>query len=335
MKIWFNQGHTLYQTLRGMEERVPGITLVVSARHALSPAAMAGSIVWVEPEGLYGDAYVDWAFQQALDNGVDIFFPQKEVVAIASQEKRFADAGIQLELPASAETIQLLNDKSAMAADLAGDPILAPTIRVTSSRELEDAVAQIRSLGVQACVKPSEGVFAQGYWHLVDVPLLSCLDDIKSRRMPLATYLAALREAEDNAVPFDLIVMEHLPGTEASVDAHVRNGKLLRAVTRVKVRGSRQEVIGGHELEETAERLIARYSLNGIVNLQFKPTHKGEWKILEINPRMAGGLSYTMPIGIDLAADWVKAAIGQEIEPVRTHFKHDVNFHTEATIRIQ
>lgn len=333
MRIWFNQGHTLYQTLRGMEQRVPGVTMLVSARNAMSPAAMAGSEAWVEPEGLAGADYVEWALAMAIQHRVDIFFPQKEVVAIADAASRFEDAGIRLELPGTVEIIRLLDDKAAMAEDLEGDPILAPTIRARSSSEVASAVETIRSLGVDACVKPAHGVFARGYWHLVDAPLLECLDDVGSRRMPLATYLSAIAEAERDGVPVDLIVMQHLPGTEASVDVHVRDGQLLRAVTRVKIKGSRQVIVGGHELVDVASRLVSRYRLNGVVNVQFKPTASGEWKILEINPRMAGGLSYAMPIGIDLAADWVRAATGHRIHPVQDAFEHVVNFYTEATIR--
>lgn len=333
MRIWFNQGHTLYQTLRDMEGRVPGTTLLVSAKNVMSPAAMAGSETWVEPENTTGADYVEWALAKAIERNVDIFFPQKEVLAIAEAADRFAAAGIRLELPGTADVIRLLDDKAAMADDLAGDEILAPTIRARSSQDVERAVATIRGLGVDACVKPAHGVFARGYWHLVEDDLLECLDDIGSRRMPLETYLDAISQAERRGVPVDLIVMQHLPGTEASVDVHARDGELLRAVTRIKIKGSRQKIVGGHELVATAARLVARYRLNGVVNVQFKPTVSGEWRILEINPRMAGGLSYAIPVGIDLAADWVAAAIGRSIHPVTDAFEHVVNFHTEATIR--
>lgn len=333
MRIWFNQGHTLYQTLRGMEDRVPGVTMLVSARNAMSPAAMAGTEAWVEPEGLEGAAYAQWALEKAIERRVDVFFPQKEVLAIAEIAPQFEAANVRLELPGSAATIRLLDDKAAMSEDLAQDPILAPTIRARSADEVADAVRKIRLLGVEACVKPAHGVFARGYWHLVDDDLLDCLDDIGSRRMPLDTYLRAVAQAEKRGDAVDLIVMEHLPGTEASVDVHARDGRLLRAVTRVKIKASRQKIVGGHELVQTATRLVARYGLNGVVNVQFKPTATGEWRILEINPRMAGGLSYAMPVGVDLAADWVAAATGGRIHPVQDAFEHVINFYTEASIR--
>lgn len=333
MRIWFNQGHTLYQSLRGMETRVPGVTLLVSARNPMSPAALAGSETWADPQDLPSDQYARWALDQAVAQGVDVFFPQKEVIAIADIADEFARASVRLELPGSPSVIRLLDDKAAMAADLEGDDILAPTIRAGSAVEVRDAVRKIRSMGVDACVKPSHGVFAKGYWHLVDDDLLECLDDIASRRMPLETYLEAIAGAERLGQPVDLIVMEHLPGTEASVDMHVRDGEVLRAVTRVKVKGSRQLIVGGHELVTTAGRLAGRYALNGVVNVQFKPDTKGEWRILEINPRMPGGLSYAMPLGVDLAADWVRAATGERVAPVIDSFSRMVNFYTESTIR--
>jgi len=333
MRIWFNQGHTLYQSLRDMETRVPGVTLLVSAKNPMSPAALAGSETWADPQNMESAEYARWTLDQAVARDVDVFFPQKEVMAIADIADEFEKAGIRLELPGEASVIRLLDDKAAMAADLEGDDILAPTIRASSSDEVAAAVARIRSMGVEACVKPSHGVFAQGYWHLVDDDLLDCLDDIRSRRMPLATYLEAVAAADRQGRPIDLIVMEHLPGTEASVDMHVRNGEVLRAVTRVKVKGSRQLIVGGHELVEIAGRLAARYRLNGVINVQFKPDAKEKWRILEINPRMPGGLSYAMPLGVDLAADWVRVATGGRVEPVADSFSRMVNFYTESTIR--
>jgi predicted ATP-grasp superfamily ATP-dependent carboligase len=42
-----------------------------------------------------------------------------------------------------------------------------------------------------------------------------------------------------------------------------------------------------------------------LINIQFKQDDQGAWHILEINPRPAGGFSYTQHTGINLIAELI------------------------------
>jgi len=123
-------------------------------------------------------------------------------------------------------------------------------------------------------------------------------------------YAGSLRRAEDQGQGFALLVMEHLPGLEASVDIVADHGAVLLAAVRTKLSASRQRIQTDHDLIPHASELIRRHLLHGAVNVQYKQDSSGRWRILEINARAAGGASYCDEVGIPFCATWMDVIVG-------------------------
>ncbi|SDX54494.1 hypothetical protein SAMN05421783_1359 [Thiocapsa roseopersicina] len=87
------------------------------------------------------------------------------------------------------------------------------------------------------------------------------------------------------------MLMEYLEGPERSVDCLAHQGELVAAVARLK-HGRHQSLETSGAAIEGARRLVERYRLDGIVNIQFRDT-RGIPHLLEINARMAGGMLYS------------------------------------------
>ena len=63
---------------------------------------------------------------------------------------------------------------------------------------------------------------------------------------------------------------------------------------------------------EHCTNILASLNLSGPIGLQFKEDNNGEFKLLEINPRIQGTSVAALGIGINLPA----LAVKQEFEPI-------------------
>jgi hypothetical protein len=309
MKIWFNQSFSMRNFVRRIGMDRPDIALCVSAIDGQAPVRDVAPCFWTEPARGCVD-YTDWLLETAVARGVDVLVPQRGKLDVAKALDRFAERGVRVHLTADAETLDLLDEKAAFTASLAGDPFVCPTLVATTVAEFEAAVAVLAAGGAAACVKPVRGVYGAGYWTLDADSALKHLADPDARRIAVEVYAAALRRAEERGEGFALLVMEHLPGLEASVDIVADHGDILLAAVRTKLDASRQRIETHHPLIAHAAGLVARHRLNGGVNVQYKQDRNGAWRILEINARAAGGASYCDEVGIPFCATWIDLVAG-------------------------
>lgn len=309
IRVWINQGFSLHGLVHAARAARPDVAVLASATNPHAPVAHAATEFWVEPaRGAVAD-YTDWLVDTAVRRGVDAILIQRGRHAAALQLDRFAANGIAAHVAAPSDTLALLDDKAAFAADLAGDAMLARTIAVGSVAAFEAAVRAITDGGAVACVKPARGIYGAGYWTLVGDDPFAHLTDPDARTISTEMYAAALAAREAQGDPIALVVMEHLPGLEASVDIVARHGQVLVAAARTKLDANRQRIQTDHPVMGHAAMLVARYALHGAINIQYRQTAQGEWRILEINTRPAGGAYYCEAVGIPFAATWIDVAL--------------------------
>jgi len=115
-----------------------------------------------------------------------------------------------------------------------------------------------------------------------------------------------------------LLVMEHLPGREYSVDVLANAGHTVVAVPRsrdslrsgITFTGSTDPV---PELIEYAERLTARIGLSYAFGFQFKQDCEGQHRLIECNPRIQGSMFLTVGSGANIIYGAVKLALNEAL----------------------
>ncbi|KMS56651.1 hypothetical protein V474_14785 [Novosphingobium barchaimii LL02] len=309
MKIWFNQSFSMRNVVSRIVSERPSVSLLVSAIDSRSPVRDVAPVFWEEPARGTVD-YAAWVLDTAMARGVEALVPQRGKRGVARMLDQFAANGIAVHVAADADTMELLDDKAAFAVSMAGDPYLCPTFAVTCAQGFEDAVQALTANGASACVKPSRGVYGAGYWTLDAQGPLTHLADPDARRISPRAYAAALVEAEQRGEAFSLLVMEHLSGLECSVDMVCERGIVLLAAVRTKLDANRQRIQTRHSLIAHAAKLVRRHGLHGAINVQYKQDRRGEWRILEINSRAAGGASYCDEVAIPFCTTWIDVVTG-------------------------
>ncbi|WP_020655673.1 ATP-grasp domain-containing protein [Massilia niastensis] len=303
MRVWYNRTFSSVYTaikLIRQADTEGRFTIVHSnpSRHA--PAARLAHEFHTEPTGLDREAYLDWCLAFCRKHAIDIFVPGREATALAGEHARFADIGTRVLSAATGSTLQLLHDKARFYADteLPEAPV-AEFRRFENLAEFDAAYAELRARHPKLCVKPSHSIYGLGF-AIVDeerssAALLLAGVEYHIGRDDLRRGLGELGQFRT------MLLMEYLDGPEYSVDCVGDEGRLVSAVVRRKPpqAGSGQLIDMRQDILDATERLTRRHRLNGVFNVQFREGG-GRPRLLEINPRMSGGIGMACVAGPNL-----------------------------------
>lgn len=123
------------------------------------------------------------------------------------------------------------------------------------------------------------------------------------------------------------LIQELLPGEEYSVDVYIRSdGLALAAVPRLRMKidsgiAVACQTIDNPQLAEMALKIAKKVDLRYVANIQFKANTRGDFKLLEINPRFPGTLPLTAAAGIDIPKLLIKDILQEPLSSELLTFK--------------
>lgn len=317
--VWFSRASSSLHPLLGLLKQPTaggGLHLLVSHPQWDAPAMCGADEVFLEPDGLQGDAYVDWCLEACRTRSIQLLVPGRARPSISARRAEFEALGTEVLVAADADTLRLLEDKPQFLARIPEDVALVSRyIKVNTVAEFTAAVESFRLEGGTACFKPGKSIFGLGFYVLNDrITPVSRLLDGHANVISLAEACDILGREESFR---DVMVMEYLDGVEYSVDCVGQTGELVASVVRMKPKTSvsqdTSQTVGRNEaIEALARRLVARFSLDGLFNMQFRTTSNGgPPRLLEINGRMSGGLALACLAGVNLLELAIALKLGQ------------------------
>jgi len=303
MRVWFNRTFSsVYAAIDLIREADTDgrFHIIYSNANPHATASRVAHEFYVEPTGMDADTYIQWCLDFCREHRIDIFIPGKEASTLAGLHARFEQQGTRVLSAASTASLELIHDKARFYAQAR-----CPVAPVADFRVFEDvaqfdtAYAELRQSHPKLCVKPSRSVFGLGF---------SILDEERSTAALLlagAQYHIGLDDMRRGLAELGqfrtMLLMEYLDGHEYSVDCVGDNGRLVAAVARKKpMQAGRGQLIDMRQdiLDATAG-LAADFGLNGCFNVQFREGGT-ELRLLEINPRMSGGIGMACVAGPNL-----------------------------------
>ena len=296
MRVWFNRHFPLvYRVLRLIREGDLDrrFTLICTHRHRYFTGFAASDEQAVEPRGLSRQDYVKWCLDFAVAHRVDVFIPHHRVHAIVAAKDEFERHGVRVLHVADTDTLPRLHHKGWVYREAEGLVPLAEATLIHHAAQLPAALDKLWSNNFEACIKPAVSIYGKGFYRLRKP------DELHRKRNLLAWEWAA-RHAPAGPCETQL-VLEYLPGHEFSVDCIGEAGRFVTGVVRKKSMLSDTQLLDRNpELLEYASRLIGKFRLSGLINIQFKEDKFKRPKLLEINPRPSGGVAMACLSGINL-----------------------------------
>lgn len=308
-RVWLNKTFSSVQAAIGLIRQADSqhhYRLMASHTNQYSPVRLVADEFLLEPSGLKGQEYIDWCSETCRKHEIDIFLPGKDAALIASESARFAQTGTRVLAVAQPEVLDLLHDKARFYQTLATENAGAITatqpaefLSFDTLTQFDDAYAQLRVRHQRLCVKPSVSVYGLGF------ALLDEKRNASQLLMDGAQYHIGLEDLrrglaqQESCKP--MLLMEYLDGHEYSVDCIGDYGRLVCAIPRKKslLAGHGQVIDSRPDILEATQYLAARFGLNGVFNVQFREGQQG-LRLLEINPRMSGGVAMACLAGPNL-----------------------------------
>jgi len=266
-----------------------------------------------EPARLHSPAYARYCLQVARKYQANVFVPGRQVSGISGHAAAFGQHGIRVVVPAEPRTLSRINHKGRFYESVRDCGVPLPVFQQVDA--LVDFEAAVKAVGRRhdVCYKPAVSIFGYGFRILVDHPSARHPSD-EQRGAPelrldisLPEALAKFRRARRFKTQ---LVMQHLPGLERSVDCLGANGRLLSGIVRRKNPDGTQFLEANETVLGYVRTLVAHFKLSGLFNVQFKDDAGGMPRLLEINPRMAGGISYSFLSGVVLPYWAIRLALG-------------------------
>ncbi|MGW4789780.1 ATP-grasp domain-containing protein [Streptomyces sp. NPDC004230] len=312
VRVWLNRTYAENVFFMDQLRRNPSDRAVeIHATHGDpdSPILAAADTADLEPEGLSPAGYVEYALDQCIRRGIDVFVPRLHQDAIVAHRAEFEALGTALLAP-PAEAVAVFQDKATayQAAESIGVPV-PPWWRVRDEEQLLTVVEKLEAGGHRACFKPAAGAGGVGFRVITRTPFsLAHLSGFPSAYVPLDLVVQAVREAVE---PVDWLVMPRLEEPEVSVDCLTGPDNRIRmAVGRTKM-GRRRGFTLHEQWLEPARRLAEGFGLHHLSNIQFR-MYGDEPVLLDVNTRPAGGLHQLSLCGVNAPWAAVRLALGED-----------------------
>lgn len=295
-----------------------------------------------EPD-VVGEEYLQFCLDYCVQNQIHLFIPRKENVLISQHLAMFEEIGVKVLVCPDGDLMAMVDDKAAMYRSLQNQEkegnliVTIPSYRiVNNAKEFEEAYEVLSKGNTKLCIKPVIGEGASGFRiidnHADTIPFI--FGTASSQKI---SYETAYKILQTQPYFPDLMVLEYLDGYEYSIDCLAdADGTLLTAIPRKKGNGRVREIEYNEELIEVAKKMAAQYKIPYVFNIQVKYKN-GIPKLLEINPRMSGGLHISCLADINFPYYAIKLLLGEQLEPLypkfglkATHIEQPVILSTES-----
>jgi biotin carboxylase len=256
---------------------------------------------YTETEPLFeGYAYVEYCLDFCKRNKIGIFIPRLKMLEIAQHVAQFDAIGTKVMICRDIALLENMMIKDRFYQSIEGTGVVEiPDYHVVKTAEqFKAAYENLIAKGHRVCFKPTDSEGGMGF-RVID-NTRNALDDLYGHVSLNISFEQAYAIFASTDEFNDIMVMELLEDIEYSIDCIATStGRLLAAIPRRKNEGRLYLLEEVPELIEIAERVADRFQIPYAYNIQVK-YNKGVPKLLEINPRMSGGLYITCLSGLNI-----------------------------------
>lgn len=251
-----------------------------------------------------------------IQNKIGVVFPlvTKELLQFSKNLDDFHRHGIKV-IVSEPNSLAIAVDKCRLYEHLSNNAIALPEFKVAKThQEFLEAVKFIGYPEKSFCIKPGFSNGSRGI-RIVD----NSIDkfDLLFNYKPSNLYIqfdeldSILKQQE---FP-ELLVSEVLPGDEITIDTIINEERIelilprkrLRMINGISVHG---EFFYDEMVIDYTKQILKSLKLNGPIGIQLKQNINGDYRILEINPRIQGTSVAALGLNINLPELAIRDALG-------------------------
>ncbi|MBQ6374711.1 MAG: ATP-grasp domain-containing protein [Clostridia bacterium] len=308
MRVWFNHWFSTASHLIRLMRQGRADAFIGSGSNPRAAYRQACD-EWYDEPAQPPEDYADFCLDFCRRHAIDVFVPRRGMLEVVRAAERFEAQGVRLLAERDAGLVGLLEDKVRTYRFFEERlPGIVPDHRLADSLEAFEAACDgLSSPSGRLCYKLVTDEGARSFRVLDDsIETVKALYEKPGTKVTRRAAAAILSQY-DFSVP--LIVMPYLSGADVSVDClDTAGGRII--LPRFKV-GRYHEVRPDAQITALCEAIMDALGPQMPVNIQFR-MESGRPYLLEINPRMSGGLQLSCAAtGIDLPALALAKLLGQ------------------------
>lgn len=332
MNIWFNHWFsTVYHIISLMHEADENIRIIGTNPNPDSVYRLVCDEWYNEPSD--DNLYVEHCLDFCKEHKVDVFVPRHRMREIAGNSSRFAEIGILLLANTDKTDIELIYDKVKTYDYLKSNglsEVIPEYYSCGNIEEFENAVNELQKKEYKVCFKMSVDEGGISYHVIEENPEIS----IRYSSSSHISYEKALQIVKTYSFSVPLLVMPYLSQPEISVDCLKTKSGLLM-IPRYKMGGRVSRVDFDKNIMRITESISEKFALEMPYNVQYR-FHDGKPYLLEINPRMSGGIQLSCKAsGINLPALALKKLLNKPCEWSYPEFQSRKVAHIETPVIIE
>jgi len=241
------------------------------------------------------DNFINKVLSICKEKQINVIFPlvTMELFKFSKNIEIFKKNNVKI-LVSDFQNLSIANNKSSLYKHLEQKGISTPMFRVVKNYdEFYRAKEEIKSITSSYCFKPSISNGSRGV-RLVSDDLNEF--DLLFHEKPNSLYISDEKISDilkNNSFP-ELLIAEILPGNEYTIDTIVANtGEPILILPRIRIKTNGGISVAGKFEKHTkiidyCSQIIKSLNLVGPIGIQVKEDKYGDFKILEINPRIQG-----------------------------------------------
>tara|TARA_B110000003_G_C16635348_1_gene528174 strand:- start:1399 stop:2427 length:1029 start_codon:yes stop_codon:yes gene_type:complete len=251
-------------------------------------------------------------------NSIDIIFPlvTKELEVLSYNKEKFEKRNIKL-IVSEYESLKISNNKSALYNHLSKNGILTPSYKIINNySEFIKTSSHFLNNYDGYCIKPSISNGSRGV-RIIN----NSVDkhDLLFNHKPNSLYTSQkdLEEVLRTKEFPELLISEILPGDEYTIDSIIDNqGNPILIVPRIRTRiregiSLSGKFIKNDDIINYSKSILDTLKLLGPIGIQIKKDINGDFKVLEINPRIQGTSVAALGAGVNLPMVAVNSILGR------------------------
>lgn len=231
--------------------------------------------------------YAEYCLDFCEKHSIDVFVPRRGLNEIAENAGLFESRGIKLLANTNAAHLKITDDKIETYEYIKNcglEYMLPPYYSCANADEFRNAAEEFKSRGIRVCYKLAVDEGAATFRIIDDFSK----PDIYYNSPYHVTSEQADRIAAEYGFDKRIMVMPYLDSPEVSVDC-LKTADGLLMLPRYKTASRFYEIRFEGEIMKRTEEISRYFDFEMPFNVQFR-MYGGEALVLEINPRMSGGL---------------------------------------------
>lgn len=312
MRIWFNHWFsTAYHLIELMRGESGEYEFIGSGTNPNAAYLQACKERYAEPENVSESEYADFCVDFCKAHRVDVFVPRRNLVAVSENMERFEEIGTKVLADRNSKMLRTLDSKTKSYEFFREriPKIVPKTMTVRSADEFENAYKELKSDCERVCYKLETDEGARSF-RVIDgrTEQLSALLNAPGMKISYETAVKIMRQY-DFEIP--VLLMPYLSGQEISADClKTAQGNII--LPRFK-NGRYSSVKLDREIMSLCQEILDEIKLEMPLNIQLK-FENGTPYLLEINPRMSGGLQLScVSTGINIPHIALNRLLGREL----------------------